>query len=66
MSEALVPVEVIDDAVAICGLQESNCFCGHPVGHDGAHRCACGGSWQYDADGQFEIVAFPGTGWGRP
>lgn len=45
--------------VAVCGEIEASCICEREPGHEGAHACACGGKWAFDADGNFEIVAMP-------
>lgn len=47
---------------SVCGLTEYCCSCARPVGHAGPHECGdegCGGSWTFDAEGNFEVVAFP-------
>lgn len=52
----------------ICGLREAMCECVLPSGHDGPHVCdaGCGGSWDFDASGEFVVVSLPvGFGSGR-
>lgn len=47
----------------ICGATRSRCTCIlEPHGKDVAHECdpsICGGSWTYDADGEFQVVRYP-------
>lgn len=46
----------------ICGATEADCHCVLPPDHEGAHECdagTCGGSWYYDDDGKFHVVALP-------
>ena len=44
----------------LCGVAESACVCVEDAGHDGPHVCDCLGSWEYDADGEFRPLTFPG------
>lgn len=55
------PILGVITPVVACGVQESSCGCGLPPGHDGHHVCPCGGAWEYDADDNFVIVAWPGS-----
>lgn len=49
-----------------CGRVAASCLCSLPSGHeDGLHSCECGGSWRYDADGEFEPVDWPQVVVGR-
>jgi hypothetical protein len=45
----------------ICGEIEAQCRCVLAPHEDGAHRCACGGSWEINADGTFVIHSHPGS-----
>ena len=33
------------EGVVICKSNLARCFCHAEKGHDGLHRCRCGGSW---------------------
>lgn len=49
-----------------CGAKAASCVCILPPHEPNtAHECdlaTCGGSWRYDADGQFEPVRWPTPG----
>jgi hypothetical protein len=47
------------DTIVICGEKEAACFCELEPGHDGPHKCVCGGSWTWDDDGRFVVVDMP-------
>lgn len=51
----------MSSSVNLCGLVQARCACLHPADHSGPHLCACGGSWDFDADGEFVIVEIPGS-----
>lgn len=51
----------LDTRSLVCHTQEAGCECALPTGHNGAHRCPCGGSWEI-VDGVFHIRAMPGKG----
>jgi len=50
-------------AIVVCQEREAACRCAEPLDHEGPHVCRCGGSWTYDADGAFVIVAWPRPDW---
>jgi hypothetical protein len=43
----------------ICDDMYHYCFCQLNKGHDGAHECACDGSWTRDDAGRTEVVRLP-------
>lgn len=47
------------DGTLTCGLVQASCRCIRNQGHEGPHECECQGSWDFDADGQFVVVALP-------
>ena len=51
------------ESYEICGVRQSACECVEPAGHfpSTPHACdsGCGGSWTFDADGEFVIVSMP-------
>ncbi len=54
-SAAAAPIE----GIVICPSVISDCRCREPADHDGPCVCPCGGSWHFDADGEFCIDVFP-------
>lgn len=36
------------EEVIFCKSNLSNCFCEEEKGHEGLHKCRCGGSWDDD------------------
>lgn len=41
--------------IVLCNSNLSSCFCHEKKGHDGLHKCRCGGSW----DDNFEPHSLP-------
>lgn len=51
-----------DSIVTECGVAEASCQCLLAPHADGAHKCACGGSWEWQ-NGRFVVHSLPS--WGR-
>lgn len=45
----------------VCGKAEACCACKREEGHEGEHRCDCGGTWTYDEAGKFVPLTIPGS-----
>lgn len=43
----------------ICRDKVFSCVCKEEKGHDTPHVCKCGGSWEFDINGDFHTIHFP-------